>query len=146
MPGPPPKPDGQRRRRNASVAMTQLPAAGREGPPLRWPYKGRPPALWAELCRLPQAVAWERMHMVRLAARYCRKLLEAEQPDAMVSLQAEVRQLEDRLGLSPMSMLRLRWEIAADEVGALRAERTEVLTPAPRRRLRAVDPGAVAGA
>lgn len=84
--------------------------------------------------------------MERVAARYCRKLLEAEMADSPVSLQAEVRQLEDRLGLSPMSMLRLRWEIAADELAAAREERTEVTTPAPRRRLRAVDPGAVAGA
>lgn len=31
-----------------------------------------------------------------------------------LSLMAEARQLEDRLGLTPMAMLRLRWEISDD--------------------------------
>ncbi|MFF1483132.1 hypothetical protein ACIGZH_01685 [Streptomyces sp. NPDC058319] len=35
--GPAPKPDDQRRRRNATVAMTTLPAAGRTGPAPDWP-------------------------------------------------------------------------------------------------------------
>ena len=35
--GPAPKPDGQRRRRNATVAMTKLPAEGRTGPVPDWP-------------------------------------------------------------------------------------------------------------
>lgn len=35
--GPPPKPDDQRARRNPTVAMTKLPATGREGPAPKWP-------------------------------------------------------------------------------------------------------------
>ncbi|MFJ2717419.1 hypothetical protein [Streptomyces sp. NPDC087437] len=35
--GPAPKPDDQRRRRNATVAMTTLPATGRPGPAPDWP-------------------------------------------------------------------------------------------------------------
>jgi hypothetical protein len=34
---------------------------------------------------------------------------------------AELRQIEDRLGLNPLAMLRLRWEVAADEVGPRRS-------------------------
>jgi hypothetical protein len=45
--------------------------------------------------------------------------------------------MEDRLGLTPMSMLRLRWEIAPDELAEARD------APAPstkeRPRLRAVE-------
>lgn len=37
MPGPAPKNPDQRARRNATVAMTRLPAAGRSGKPPKWP-------------------------------------------------------------------------------------------------------------
>lgn len=75
---------------------------------------GRPPKVWAELWQLPQAVAWERLHLTRVVARYAVKLTAAEEPDASSALLAEVRQMEDRLGLSAMAMLRLRWEIVDD--------------------------------
>lgn len=35
--GPAPKPEGSRRRRNATVAMTTLPPQGRKGRPPKWP-------------------------------------------------------------------------------------------------------------
>jgi hypothetical protein len=76
------------------------------------------PAVWTALWVLPQAVAWERLHLTRVVARYAQKLVAAERTDAPASLLAEVRQLEDRLGLSPMAMLRLRWEIDETEAEA----------------------------
>lgn len=58
-----------------------------------------------------------------MVARYCRLCIMAEKADAPVSLLGEVRQLEDRLGLTPMAMMRLQWEIAddraADEVAGV---------------------------
>jgi hypothetical protein len=146
MPGPAPKPDEQRRRRNAVVAMTKLPER-REAPAPDWPLT-KPIKLeleaWAFLWTLPQSVAWERDSSARLVARYCRTLVKAE--NGFDLLLPEVRMLEDRLGLSPMAMLRLRWEVAADEVGAARTAKT----PAPRRRtakrrLMAVDDSPKAG-
>jgi hypothetical protein len=92
--------------------------------------------LWAT----PQAVLWESYGWTRSIARYCRLVIEAEKKDAPVTLLSEVRQMEDRLGLSPMAMKRLGWEIAKDhdaEVTNLRAVAGE------RRRLKAVDPDAV---
>lgn len=152
--GPPPKHPDARRRTNATVAMTALPAGGRQGEAPTWPLGlvlDGEWALWQQLWTTPQATAWERLGpgTVRVVARYTRLLAEAEQPAAgaraasMAAAQrlTEVRQLEDRLGLTPMAMLRLRWEIAADEVAEARAERTAP----PRRRFRAVDPGAAAG-
>jgi hypothetical protein len=136
--GPPPKHPSQRRRTNPTVAMTQLPAEGRaaEAPP--WPI-GRPTAaersIWVELWASPQSVAWERLGWTRSVARYCRALVEAERKDAAASLLAEVRQMEDRLGLTPMSMLRLRWEIAPDEL----AEARQAPAASDRPRLRAVE-------
>lgn len=86
---------------------------------------------------------WERLGWHRAVARYVRRLVESEKRGASSALCGEVRQLEDRLGLSPMAMLRLGWEIAEDEVGDARDE--ERSEPSSRRRLQAVDPQAASG-
>lgn len=191
--GPPPKPDDQRRRRNATVAMTKLPAEGRKGPAPKWPLipdvvmsarrdlaaakveeleyelgegkpverklegakerlailerqlaaqKGLEASLWRDLWKLPQAVQWQRLGWTRDVAQYVRHKVLAELGE--LDAAKEARQWSDRLGLSPMAMLRLRWEVVADEVGQKRQEKQA--PPAPRRRLKVVDPGAVAGA
>jgi hypothetical protein len=135
MPGVAPKPVEQRRRRNAPLANTvKLPAEGRAGAAPPWPLTGRAPSIWAGLWATPQAAAWEKLGWTRIVARYTRILLWCENPKQMTSaLLAEARQLEDRLGLTPMAMLRLRWEIASDEL----AEKREPEAPArPRRALR----------
>ncbi|GAA0738697.1 hypothetical protein GCM10010199_62030 [Dactylosporangium roseum] len=203
MPGPAPKPDAERRRRNATIAMTRLPAEGRKKRAPAWPLipdviltvrrnlaaakveqlqadrneaqeEGRPVGaierrldaalekfaiceaqlaeqrklealLWKELWSTPQSVAWERLGWTRDVAQYVRHKTLAELGD--LDAAREARQWSDRLGLSPMSMLRLRWEVASDETEARRADRTAPAKPASARdRLRVVDPGAVAGA
>jgi hypothetical protein len=74
-------------------------------------------ALWADLWRTPQAVAWFELGWSRVVARYVRLLIQSENPDvdspayAGVALLGEVRQLEDRLGLTPLAMRRLQWEM-----------------------------------
>lgn len=88
--------------------------------------------LWRELWTTPQAVAWERMRWTREVAQYVRWKVLAELGD--LDAGKEARQLADRLGLNPMAMLRLRWEIAADELDEKRDT-----TPKPDRRLRAVE-------
>lgn len=136
--GPPPKAADQRARRNASVAMTPLPAGGRQGDPPPWPLPVLPVrdddedlhpheiVLWAELWATPQAVQWERLRWTREVAQYTRWKTLAE----FGSLDAgkEARQLADRLGLSPLSLLRLRWEI----IGA-----PEIEAQVPSKRTRA---------
>lgn len=125
MPGPPPKDPAQRRRRNSSGAQkTLLPAGGRgkRNAPV-WPLASAKPACWPGLWKMPQAVVWERDHLVRVVARYAVLLEQAEQPGAPVFVLAETRQLEDRLGLSPKAMRSLLWEVTSDEVGEQRAER-----------------------
>lgn len=140
--GPAPKAANQRRRRNAVPGTIFLPAEGRKGRTPKWPI-GSPSeaedALWRELWRTPQAVAWERLRWTRVVARYVKVALEAEGDDATAPILGETRQLEDRLGLSPMAMLRLRWEIVTDEL----AERRETLS-STRARPRVVDPKLVA--
>lgn len=193
--GPPPKAEGQRRRRNASIAMTQLPAGGRQGEPPSWPLrpditlstrrdmvqrsadelelallepnlKGRARTnaqkkadaareqatilgkqleaqaadeaeLWAELWATPQAAVWERQAWFREVAQYVRWKVRAESGDLDSS--KEARQLADRLGLTPLAMLRLRWEVSADEVGEQRQDRTTRSQRSARQRLKVVD-------
>jgi hypothetical protein len=138
MAGNGPAPNPNARRRNARPDTTVLPAAGYEGPVPDWPLSVANRAeksAWEGLWRQPQAAAWAQMSAERAVARYCRALVQAEKRDATAFLLSEVRQLEDRLGLTPMSMLRLRWSISTDELADARQ-------PAPsttRQRLRAVE-------
>lgn len=144
MPGPAPKGAESTRRRNAPMANTvKLPPEGRAGETPEWPLAGNAPTTWGELWQTPQAAAWERLGWTRVVARYVQILELCESDDMTAALLSEARQMEDRLGLTPMSMLRLRWEIAADEVAEKRTERTATKTKA-RRRLKVAD-DAVAG-
>jgi hypothetical protein len=105
--------------------------------------------------KLPEAAAWGRAeHLV--VARYVKTSMAVERmltvvtatgktPQGLSSMQSEIRQIEDRLGLTPMAKLRLRWAVSTDELAEKRDENAETKAPAQRRRLRAVDPGAVAG-
>lgn len=117
MPGPAPKKNA--RRRNSRPDWKRLPAAGRPGDPPPFPLPGRGKALealWRDLWASPQAVMWEQLGWTRVVARYAKVVLASEKRGAPTSLLAEARQLEDRLGLTPMAMRRLQWEISADEL------------------------------
>lgn len=113
MPGPAPKQNA--RRRNARPDWVSLPAEGRKGRAPAWPLEGRAPGGWADLWKLPQAVMWERDNAVVQVATYlsvrnaAHDALRNGEPNA--TLLSELRQIEDRLGLSPMALKRLQWEI-----------------------------------
>lgn len=114
--GPAPKPESQQRRKGRGLASstTRLPITGRAGDPPAWPLKRqskREKELWLEVWATPQAVAWERLGWSHEVAMYARLLAKCELPKAPAIVLIERRQQADRLGLSPMSMLRLRWEI-----------------------------------
>jgi hypothetical protein len=118
--------------------LRQLPAGGRRGATPSWPIGDPTEAeaqVWSELWRTPQAAAWETLGWTRAVARYCRVVVAAEAPGAPAMVLSEVRQMEDRLGLSPLAMRRLEWEVAGDEVEAQRATRQ----PTTTRRLKPVD-------
>lgn len=116
MSGPAPKSNGQRRRRNAPRANTvKLPAAGRTGSVPDWPFQTIVPRGWPEIWSRPQAVMWESMGVIDLVARYVdlrEKVTSPEFPESRnASFWSALTALEDRLGLSPMAMMRLQWEI-----------------------------------
>lgn len=101
--------------------------------------------LWTELWSTPQAAMWEKNGWSREVALYVRCTLLAEDGDLKAA--AEARQRSDRLGLNPLAMLRLRWEIErtedAEERGKARRSRVPKAPakPAadPRSVLRAVN-------
>jgi hypothetical protein len=135
-----PKPGARQPNRGLGAAATvRLPSSGRSGPTPKWPL-GRPrrreAEIWERLWQTPQAIAWERLGWTDAVARYARVLMAAELPDAHPLKLSEARQLEDRLGLSPLALLRLRWEIVDGE-GAAETSNSEVLDI--RERLKAVE-------
>lgn len=87
--------------------------------------------LWRDLWRTPQAALWEQMAWDRDVAQYARLKVRAELGD--LNAAKEARQWSDRLGLNPLAMLRLRWQIeqtdAAEERG--RRRRNPSAPPAP---------------
>jgi len=112
MPGPAPNPHA--RRRNKRPDWLSLPADGYDGPIPAWPLNTDPADaemdLWLSLWRTPQAAAWAEGGFARVVARYVTIVCLVE-INPIAALLGEVRQMEDRLGLSPMAMKRLQWEV-----------------------------------
>lgn len=126
MPGPAPKPDDQRRRRNApTFQWTFLPSEGRKDPSPDLPawreWSAGLRAEWEFWWSTPQATAWDPSgHSLLRWAQLLDTVLT--NPDAPVSIHAQLLAIEDRHGFSPAAMLKLRWRIVADELGEKRAE------------------------
>ena len=138
MSGPAQKDPATRRRRNVSVGKTLLPAGGREGDVPEWPLALVPESSpWADLWHTPQSVAWERLGYFRVVARYS-LLLELAEDGAAAPIQSEVRQLEDRLGLTPKAMRMLLWEVSSDEVAEKRDESVPSKSTSKRAQLKIV--------
>lgn len=138
MPGPAPKDPASRRRRNAAVGKTLLPAGGRPGFAPAWPLGSDEPDVWADLWATPQASAWERFGWTRVVARYALLLGRSEDAEAPAAILGEVRQLEDRLGLNPKSMRSLLWEVTEDELSEVRDESKPSKAASKRAQLKIV--------
>lgn len=148
MPGPAPNPNA--RRRNHQGDWRTLPAeCGRPAP--RWPLTGRKPAglvdLWRHLWALPVAEIWHEQNAARLVARYALLVLANERallPSSddgeagdPVKLAAELRQIEDRLLLSPSTRIRARVLIGAAPADTGKRAEVSDLDERRRRRLAA---------
>lgn len=97
-------------------------------------------AVWRDVWTRPQAVAWEADGVdLGVVARYCRFRAAAElRLDQRLA--SEARQLEDRLGLSPMALKRLGWKVATDELAPRRTTKpAKARTSSNPRRVRAVE-------
>jgi len=85
---------------------------------------------WDTIWASPMAVVWKDADVPALI-RMARLQDKAMRNEASAAELSEIRQLEDRFGLSPLARRRLQWEITQEEE---RVERQE----AQVRRLRAV--------
>lgn len=123
MPGPAPKPEGEKRRRNqATFDWTLLPRSGRKGAtpklPTRTPagraWSASTKSWWAKLWHTPQSTQWGEHDDALLRMAWLREKFWAN--DASAAEMSELRQLEDRYGLNDKAMLQLRWRIVDDEL------------------------------
>ena len=120
--GPPANPFSRKSLSGANGEWVTLPADGYDGDLPSWPLHNDPStaeeALWMDLWRTPQAAMWAESGFERVVARYVMvTVLSEEEPTA--AMLSEVRQLEDRLGLSPMALKRLQWVISEPSSGEL---------------------------
>lgn len=87
-------------------------------------------SLWAELWATPQAVMWdESTAFARMVAMFVRWHIRAEQGDIKAAVEARLRGQE--LGLSPLSLLRLRREVEETKAAEDRGRRRTADKPEP---------------
>lgn len=119
MPGPLPKPDGVRRRRNKpSVAAVTLPAGGSvEVPELRDADLLLPSTFewWETVWGSPMASMYLPCDFAALE-RLALMIDLARRGEAGSRLLSEIRALEDRFGLSPAARRRLQWDVRPVQV------------------------------
>lgn len=164
--GPPADPTSARSEKRG-VVLTALPSKGRPGRAPAFPlpkinrmvvregarvpdkpastaFRARELAIWREVWKTPQAVAWDldpwRWPTI---AEFCRlKAVTEADPDASASLLSRLREYRNEIGLSPDGLRANGWAIARDEVAAAtqrRAPAAPAATKAPPvRRLRGV--------
>ena len=116
---PPSKNPHSRRSRSRNVGasgVVRLPAEGYDGPFPDWPSSYPPSTveaeLWRDTWRLPQAAAWSEGDFTRVVCRYVALAALAEDVAGVTSAQlAELRQVEASLGLTPLAMKKLGWEL-----------------------------------
>ena len=110
---PAPKPASQRRRRNKTVAVQKLaPAKHRKAPPLPGADAMLKSTLdyWAKIWRSPMSAVWLEADEPALE-RLAQLVDSVATGDASAIVLSEIRQLEDRFGLSPLARRRLQWEL-----------------------------------
>jgi|GEM_PF-1887691 len=114
----PPLPKPRRHRHGApTIPTTFLPASGRRGPAPRVPAgfalgdAGR--RWWRWAWKLPQACGWGDGVLYTVARRAQLEELWAE--TRLTGWAREMRELDDRLGLTPRGRANLRWEIVDDQ-------------------------------
>lgn len=116
-----PKP-GAVNRNERELAWESLPLEGRQGPAPTLPdFRVWQPATltwWTQLWSTPQAVKWDSSGRTlhALAILHHQLVIDGALPPAQSkasSISAEMRQIEDRHGLSPKAMLQLRWRVSS---------------------------------
>lgn len=125
--GPAPDPNALRRdRKDDKAEWTILPAEGRKGDLPEWPMptaSARELELWARYWAKPQAIIWERDHLVEVVALFVRQFCEGEVPKASAENRKTVRMMFADLYLTPDSMARAKLRIEPADVKPAESKR-----------------------
>jgi hypothetical protein len=99
--------------------------------------------LWAQTWRTPQAEAWAREPWRwQTIAMYVRTMVVCESGEATAADKNSVHRFADQIGMTPAGLAYNGWKIAADQVGAKRAEKAPTpVAPSARTRLKAINGG-----
>jgi hypothetical protein len=143
-----PLPAEQRARRNApTIPTTKLPAGGRRGPVPKPPRHAAPlgehgTAWWRWAWRTPTAAAWctSDLSVIHRRARL-EDLLHESDGLLLDKMLREMRELDDRLGLTPKSRAQLRWQVVDDSDHPAATSPATVPSGSVRRGLRLVAEG-----
>lgn len=166
--GPPPDPNSLKSAKRG-LSFTALPAAGYDGEIPAFPLPkvpvydiwfedkrrvkeydseatearyARELELWTWAWRTPQAAAWAaepwRQHPVAL---WVRTAAICESGEATAADKGSLHRFADQIGLTPAGLAFNGWKIAADQVGAKRAERAAPVAPSARTRFKAIAGG-----
>jgi hypothetical protein len=130
---PTPKPNGQRRRRNAVPGIATLAKSGREGPA---PEPETSVVLcdvarryWDAIWASPMALVYTDVDVFPLSRMAV--LVHERETERSTAGDSELRQLEDRFGVSPLARRRLNWEI--DQAGKAAQDADDAPAPRPTR-------------
>lgn len=130
---PTPKPTAQRRRRNAIAGVAKLDKVGRSGPV---PEPKTTVVLcdvardyWDTLWASPMALVYTDADVFPLSRMAV--LVHERETEQTSAGDSELRQLEDRFGVSPLARRRLNWEI--DQAGKAAEDASPDPAPRPTR-------------
>jgi len=129
-------------RKDVKAGWTTLPAEGRVGDPPPWPLFGqseREAEMWDAFWRKPQAIIWERDHIVEPVALFVRQFCEGELPMTSAENRKTIKAYLADLYLTSDSLARAHLRIASDEVAEKRAK--PAVRMSARDRLKVVDSG-----
>ncbi len=119
MPGPPPKPPGQRRRRNKGPKSQTLRVNAANAANVSTKVPVLPDsellleetrAWWVTVWSSPMAAVYLEAD-VPVLARLAGLVDRVHRGESGARLLTEIRSLEDRFGLSPLARRRLQWEV-----------------------------------
>lgn len=119
-------------RRKDLSGLTMLPAEGREGDPPAWPLLSasrpetdeREAEMWSRVWRKPQAIIWERDHLVEVVALFVRQFVEGEASGNSAENRKAIQSYFGALFLTPHSLKSGGYAIAdAVEVAKTPAKR-----------------------
>ena len=145
--GPKADPNSGRSERRG-YRLTELPAAGYDGPVPEFPLpepSERELEVWAAAWRTPQACAWSMPSEAwrsRTVVMWVRLSVRCEDPEVGASLLAQLHRFADQIGLTTAGLAEMGWKVAAEPEPTSEARPTKKAPASSRAKLKVVSGGA----